>query len=51
MRQAAKDFVDKYKDCKIMVSFFNFDPAFPGFHPGLAGAIYEYSRIAYQDEE
>ena len=51
MRQAAKDFVDEYKDCKIMVSYFSMDPEFPGYHPGFQAAVYEYSRLAYQDED
>lgn len=51
MRAAAKHFVEEYKDCSIMVSFFNMDPDFPGFHPGLQSAIYEYSRLAFEDCE
>jgi hypothetical protein len=51
MRAAAKEFVEEYKDCHMTVSFFSMDPDFPGFHPGFQDAIYEYSRIAYQDED
>jgi hypothetical protein len=51
MRQAAKDFVEEYKDCNIMVSYFSLEEGFPGFHPGLQDAIYEYSRIAFEDYE
>ncbi|MDR2956785.1 MAG: hypothetical protein LBU61_01200 [Coriobacteriales bacterium] len=51
MRQAAKDFVEEYKDCNIMVSFFSMDEGFPGFHPGFQNAVYEYSRIAFEDFE
>jgi len=51
MRAGAKAFVDEYKDCSITVAYFNMDPEFPGYHPGLQNAIYEFSRIAYEDCE
>jgi uroporphyrinogen-III decarboxylase len=51
MRAAAKAFVDEYKDCNITVSYFKMDPEWPGYHPGLQDAVYEYSRIAFQDAE
>ncbi|MCL2151222.1 MAG: hypothetical protein FWH50_03245 [Coriobacteriia bacterium] len=51
VRQAAKDFVQEFKDCKIMVSYFSMDEGFPGFHPDFQKYVYEFSRIAYQDED
>lgn len=51
MRAAAKAFVEEYKDCKILVSFFSMAADFPGYHPGFQDAVYEYSRIAFQDED
>jgi hypothetical protein len=44
-RRAAKAWVDEYKDCYVaLVSMFG--PT----HPEMANLIYEYSRIAYQNE-
>ncbi|MCL2151224.1 MAG: hypothetical protein FWH50_03255, partial [Coriobacteriia bacterium] len=51
MRAAAKAFVEEFKDCKIMVSYMFMDEDFPGYHPGFQNAVYEYSRLAFQDED
>jgi hypothetical protein len=46
VRRAAKAWVEEYKDCHVALL------RTPGItHPGLSNAIYEYSRIAYQNEE
>ena len=52
MRAAARDWVNDHKGYNVAVSFLRemIDTAKP-YHPGLRNAIYEYSRIAYQDEE
>ena len=49
MRVAAQALVDNYSDCKITISYFSMDPDFPGYHMGLPGAVYEFSRNANQD--
>ena len=52
MREAAQKFVEEYKDCRIAVSYTTLTPSGPKpLHPGLTDAIYEYSRIAYQNED
>ena len=43
VRQLAREFVDKYKDCKIAIVDLGSDP-------GFLSAVYEYSRKAYEDE-
>lgn len=52
MRKAAREWVDEYKDYKVAVSFMRplGEPVLQ-FHPKLREALYEYSRIAYQDED
>lgn len=51
MRNAARSWVEEYKDCRVATSGMrpSTDPGKP-YHPGLLDAIYEYSRIAYSDE-
>jgi hypothetical protein len=44
VRRAAKAWVDEYKDCHV--ALVTMGPT----HPELANMIYEYSRIAYQNE-
>ncbi|MCL1804333.1 MAG: hypothetical protein FWG30_12015 [Eubacteriaceae bacterium] len=53
LRQAASDLVEEFSDCNVMFSYFimNMDPNAPRMHPDYAKAVYEASRIAYQDEE
>ena len=51
MRKAAREWVEEFRDCRITVSFRR--PAADGaalYHPGLQNAIYEFSRLTYQDE-
>jgi hypothetical protein len=46
VRRAAQAWVEEYKDCHVALL------RTPGItHPGMSNAIYEYSRIAYQDAE
>ena len=47
--KAAKDFVDEYKDCNVMLSWMKMDPDFAGFHPAYINGMFKYSRIAYED--
>jgi len=52
VRNAARDWVDEYKDCRVATC--ELPPiadAGKGYHPGLQSAIYEYSRIAFQNED
>ncbi|KPU44408.1 uroporphyrinogen decarboxylase (URO-D) [Oxobacter pfennigii] len=44
IRQIAKDWVEKYKDCRIAANFTAAPPSF-------SSTVYEFSRIAYQNEE
>ena len=50
-RQAAKDFVEEFKDCNIMLMFMKMDPEWPGFHPEYIKGLYEFSRDLYADFE
>jgi len=52
VRAAVKKWVDDYKNCRVAVGGMR-PMAQMGkqFHPMINDAIYEYSRIAYQDEE
>ena len=51
MRKAAREWVYEYKDYKVAASFMRpLGEPVKQFHPGLREALYEYSRIAYQDE-
>ncbi|MCL2137873.1 MAG: hypothetical protein FWH40_10235 [Coriobacteriia bacterium] len=50
-RQAAEDFVNEFKDCKVIVSYARFGDDFPGYHPKFKEYVYEYSRLAFQDED
>jgi uroporphyrinogen-III decarboxylase len=43
VKAAAKEWVDKYKNSRVVQNFM-------ASAPGLVDAIYEYSRIAYQNE-
>lgn len=55
VRQLAKDFVEKYKDAGILMCqdvALNANPNHdPNLYPIFADAVYEFSRIAYQDVE
>ena len=53
MRKAASDWVDEYKDCNVAVSFMRpvGGPPPKPFHPGLREAIYEFSRIAFHNQD
>jgi len=51
VRAAARDWVEEYKDCRVAtLAMRPVTEADKLFHPGLLDAIYEFSRIAYQDE-
>jgi len=53
LRTAAEALVEEYKDCKVAFSFFvmSFDPDAPQMHPDYGQAVYEASRIAFQNED
>jgi len=48
MREAAQKFVEDYKDCNLMLMYFDMDPEAPMYHFGYQNAIYEFSRKAFQ---
>jgi len=54
IRSAARAWVEEYKDCKVCSIYMrpNVEGLSPYFHhQKLLDAIYEFSRIAYQDED
>ena len=52
MRKAVREWVEEYKDYRVAVSSMRIDGDMTKpYHPNLFNAIYEYSRIAFQDEE
>ena len=52
VRKAAREWVDEYKGCRVAASESRpIQEADKQYHPELMNAIYEYSRIAYQDED
>jgi len=50
---AAEALVEEYYDCNVMFSFFvmSFDPDAPRMHPDFQKAVYEASRIAFENED
>lgn len=53
IRDIARQFVEDYRDCKITISMDD-DPPYSIFelrNQDFLDAVYEFSRIAYQDEE
>ena len=52
VREAARKWVEEYRDCRIAASGMRpANESVKPYHPDLADAIYEYSRKAYQDED
>jgi len=51
IRAAAEALVEEYIDCNVMFSFFfmSQNPDAPRMHPDFQHAVYEASRIAFQD--
>jgi len=52
VRNAAREWVEEYRDCRIAASSARpLSQLGEPYHPKLMDAIYEFSRIAYQDED
>lgn len=53
LRAAAEALVEEYIDCNVMFSFpsMSMNPDAPKMHPDYPKAVYEASRIAYQNED
>jgi len=53
LKTAAEALVEEFYDCNVMFGYFvfSFDPDAPRMHPDYGQAVYEASRIAYQNED
>ena len=54
-REIARQYVERYKDCNVLVSqnlaYLGTPESDDSLYPVFLDAVYEYSRLAYQDEE